>query len=157
MKIKLRRLSHKGYKVDMPVIRDNGDWIDLMTAERVSMLSGEYLQIPLGIAVEMPNGFEAVVVPRSSTFRKWGVFLANSQGVIDNTYSGSFDEWCFPAFAAHSSEIPSGTRICQFRIQPSQFATPWQKIKWLFTRKIEIVEVDVLNGNQRGGLGSTGD
>lgn len=157
MKIKVRRISHKGNKVPMPAIFPQGDWIDLVTAETVSMLSGEYLQIPLGIAMSLPAGFEAVCVPRSSTFRKHGIMLANSQGVIDNSYSGTFDEWCFPAFAMHSTEILFGTRICQFRIQPSQFATPWQKIKWLFTRKIEIVEVDVLNDNQRGGLGSTGD
>lgn len=157
MTIKIRRLSHYGYKVDMPKRIDVGDWIDIMSADEVKLEKGEYTMVPLGIAVELPKGYEAVVVPRSSTFRRHRVLLANSFGVIDNKYCGNFDEWQFPAICmAEETKIPAGTRIAQFRVQLSQFATPWEKIKWLFTRKINIVEVDVLTNKDRGGIGSTG-
>lgn len=157
MKIRYRRLMNgDGNVVDKIERLRQGDWLDLRTKERISVLSGEYHEIPLGIAVELPAGFEAVVVSRSSTYRKFGLLLANGQGVIDESYNGDTDEWHFLAICHKAVEIPANTRICQFRVQPNQFASPWQKIKWLFTRKIEFVEVGCLGNVSRGGLGSTG-
>jgi dUTP pyrophosphatase len=120
-----------------------GDWIDLRAAEDVTMKAGEYKMIPLGIAMELPVGYEALVAPRSSTFRKYGVLLANSIGIIDESYKGDNDEWNFRAYAERDTFIPKNERICQFRIiehQPS----------------LSIVEVDTLGNPDRGGIGSTG-
>ncbi len=153
MKIRYRLLG----KDAMPVERNGkGDWIDLATKERISVLSGEYHEIPLGIAMELPAGFEALVKPRSSEFRAYGMLLVDSPSAIDNSYNGDNDEWHFIAYTTRAVEIPAGMRIAQFRIQPSQFATPWQKIKWLFTSKIEFEQVSVLGNINRGGIGSTG-
>lgn len=157
MKIRYRRIKNsEGNVVDKIERLPQGDWIDLRTKERISLLSGEYHAIPLGIAMELPKGLEALVLPRSSTPKRWHLRIANAQAVIDCSYNGNNDEWHFLADCVEAVEIPFNTRICQFRIQPSQFATPWQKIKWLFTRKIEFVEVDVLDNPNRGGIGSTG-
>ena len=112
--------------------------------------------IPLGIAMELPKGFEAVILPRSSTFNNYSVILSNSEGVIDSSYCGDNDEWKFQAIALSNVEIPKGSRICQFRIQLSQKATFWQKLKWLFSNKIEFVWVDKLGNENRGGFGTTG-
>jgi dUTP pyrophosphatase len=120
-----------------------GDWIDLRAAEDVTMKAGEYKMIPLGIAMELPKGYEALVAPRSSTFRKYGVLLANSIGIIDESYKGDNDEWNFLAYAERDTFIPKNERICQFRIiehQPS----------------VALVEVDTLGNPDRGGIGSTG-
>ena len=158
MKIRYRRIKNSdGQVVDKIERLPQGDWIDLRTRERVSLLSGELAYIPLGIAMELPKGFEAVGVPRSTTPRKWKLRMANCQFVIDGSFAGDNDEWNFIADCKEAVEIPYNTRICQFRIQPSQFATPWQKIRWLFTRKIEFVEVEVLGNVNRGGIGSTGN
>ena len=105
--------------------------------------------------MQLPKGFEAVVLPRSGT-PKLGIMCANSEGVIDNSYCGNDDEWRFPAIAFQSTTINKGDRICQFRVQLSQKATIWQKLRWLFSNKIELVSVDKLDGNNRGGFGSTG-
>lgn len=158
MRIRYRRLMNsEGSVVDKIERLPQGDWIDLRTKERISVLQGEYHEIPLGIAMELPKGFEAIVVPRSSTYRKYGLLQVNlPKGVVDESYNGDTDEWHFQSECHKAVEIPANTRICQFRIQPNQFATPWQKIKWLFTRKIEFVEVDCLGNVARGGLGSTG-
>lgn len=99
--------------------------------------------IPLGIAMELPEGYEALVAPRSSTFRKYGVLLANSIGIIDESYKGDNDEWNYLAYAIRDTFIPKNERICQFRIirhQPS----------------VALVEVDTLGNPDRGGIGSTG-
>lgn len=128
----------------MPKQIDQGDWIDLRTAKEVVLDAGEYEIIPLGIAVELPEGYEAHIVPRSSTFGKWGILLANSVGIIDNSYRGDSDEWGFPAYAEWFTVIPKGTRIAQFRIVENQ-------------PKFEIVEVETLGNDDRGGFGSTGD
>lgn len=120
-----------------------GDWIDLRAAETVELKAGEYKKIPLGVAMELPKGYEALVLPRSSTFMKYGVILANSMGVIDESYCGDGDEWNFLAFALHDTVIPKNERICQFRIiehQPS----------------VSIREVEELGNADRGGIGSTG-
>lgn len=122
---------------------EQGNWIDLRCAEDVHMEEGEYRQIPLGVAMQLPDGFEALVVPRSSTFRKYGVILANSMGVIDTSYNGDNDEWCFPAIATREVDIKKNERICQFRILYRQ-------------PDVEIIAVDSLGNPDRGGLGSTG-
>ena len=149
-----------------------GEWIDLKAAETIQLTSPiantlygkrdkrdvvfEYQMIPLGIGMKLPEGFEAHVLPRSSTFKNFGILLANSQGIIDSSYSGPNDQWKFPALATRDITINEGERICQFRIMLSQKATVWQKIKWLFTNKIEFEFVDDYDGIDRGGFGSTG-
>lgn len=154
-------------------IKEQGDWFDLKCKENVVMtgpfantLNGNrtkrdvefnYQQIPLGVAMKLPDGCEAIVNPRSSTFRKWGILLANSQGVIDHTYQGDGDEWQFPAIALRDVNIPAGTSIAQFRIQLSQRATFWQKLKFYLSSGVEIEYVEKLDAPNRGGIGSTGD
>ena len=138
-RIKIRYLRD----IDRIVKIETGNWIDLRCAEDVEMKAGEYRQIPLGVAMELPNGYEAIVAPRSSTFSKYGVLMANSIGVIDESYKGDGDEWNFLAYAARDTVIPKNTRICQFRIVRHQ--------PFLFFR-----EVDRLGNDDRGGIGSTG-
>lgn len=146
---------------------DKGEWIDLRASETRVFQSPtmiefdgrvifDYQLIPLGFAMELPKGFEAVILPRSSTFKNYCVMCANSQGVIDSSFSGNNDIWQFPAIAFKSRTINEGDRICQFRIQPSQKASIWTKIKWLFTNKVEFVEVENLQNADRGGIGTTG-
>ena len=120
-----------------------GDWIDLRVAEDVELKAGEYKMLPLGVAMELPKGYEALMLPRSSTFKKYGVILVNSMGVIDESYCGDSDEWNFLAYAIRDTKIPKNERICQFRIMEHQ-------------PPVEIVEVDVLGNKNRGGIGSTG-
>ena len=112
--------------------------------------------IPLGVAIKLPSGFEAILSPRSSTYKHYGIIQSNSIGVVDNSYSGNDDEWMLPVIAFKKTTIPEGDRLCQFRIQLSQRATIWQKLKWLFSNKIKIVQVDSLDDKARGGFGSTG-
>jgi dUTP pyrophosphatase len=120
-----------------------GDWIDLRAAETVVMKAGEYRMIPLGVAMELPKGYEAIVAPRSSTFKKYGVILANSIGIIDEAYKGDNDEWNFLAYATRNTKIHKNERICQFRIIQHQ-------------PLIHLQEVDSLGNEDRGGIGSTG-
>lgn len=120
-----------------------GDWIDLRSAETVIMETGEFRLISLGVSMKLPEGYEAHVVPRSSTFKNFGILLANSFGVIDNSYSGDKDIWKFPAIAMRDTIIHKGDRIAQFRIMKKQ-------------PEIEFIEVDELVGPNRGGIGSTG-
>ena len=120
-----------------------GDWIDLRAAEDVFIKAGEYKAIPLGIAMELPKGYEALVVPRSSTFKKHRVRLANSIGVIDESYKGDNDEWHFLAEAKEDTLILKNDRICQFRIIKHQ-------------PRLKLVEVESLGNADRGGIGSTG-
>ena len=120
-----------------------GDWIDLRAAEDVSMKAGEYRMIPLGVAMELPKGYEALVAPRSSTFKKYGIILANSIGVIDEAYKGDNDEWNFLAYATRNTKIHKNERICQFRIIQHQ-------------PLIHLQEVESLGNTDRGGIGSTG-
>lgn len=137
IKIKLRR----GINTVSP--QENSDWIDLCAAEETKLLAGEYKAIPLGAAIELPRGYEAIIAPRSSTFKTYGILMANSIGVIDESYRGDYDEWHFPAFATRHTVIHAGERICQFRIIKHQ---PRYRLKW----------VNHLKGRNRGGLGSTG-
>lgn len=120
-----------------------GDWIDLKSAVDVWYDKGHSGIIPLGIAVELPDGYEAHIVPRSSTFKKTGLILANSFGVIDNSYRGNDDQWGFPYYATKAGHIRKGQRIAQFRIVENQ-------------PDFEIVMVDSLESENRGGFGSTG-
>lgn len=123
---------------------ENGDWIDLRIAEDVTLEAGEFKLIPLGVAMMLPKGYEALVIPRSSTFKKYGIIQANSVGLIDETYCGNNDEWHFPAYATRNINIPKNTRICQFRIIEHQ-------------PPVDIVEVKELSEINRGGFGSTGE
>lgn len=158
LKIKVKELTEGC----MPSIIQNGDWIDLVCAEDMKLNittledNPDVKYIPLGIAMQLPKGFEAIVAPRSSTPNRFGIICANSFGVIDNCYCGNNDEWKFPVIAIRPTFIEKGCRICQFKIQLSQKATLWQKIKWLFSSGIELVKVDNLQENSRGGFGSTG-
>ena len=120
-----------------------GDWIELRCAERVELKAGEYKLLRLGVGMILPDGYEAHVLPRSSTPSKFGIILANSMGVIDNSYSGDADEWRFPAVAIRDTVIEKGDRIAQFRIMKNQ-------------PQIIFEEVEHLNEVSRGGIGSTG-
>lgn len=120
-----------------------GDWLDLRAAEDVEMKQGEYRLISLGISVQLPPGFEAHVVPRSSTFKNFGVIQSNHMGVIDESYSGDNDVWMFGAIAMRDTKISKNDRICQFRILAKQ-------------PDIAIMEVESLGNKDRGGFGSTG-
>ena len=120
-----------------------GDWIDLRAAEEITMTAGEFKMIPLGVAMELPSGYEALVAPRSSTFKKYGVLLSNSIGIIDESYKGDGDEWHFPALAMRDTVIQKNERICQFRIIQHQ-------------PLIHLKEVEHLGNDDRGGFGSTG-
>ena len=126
-----------------PISRiEQGSWIDLRCGQDTIINEGEYKQIPLGIAMELPEGFEAIIAPRSSTFRKYGILLANGIGVVDNSYNGDNDEWHFLAHATRKTYIPRNERICQFRILRSQ-------------GDIDFLPVHKLGNPDRGGLGST--
>ena len=122
---------------------NTGDWIDLRAAETFNIRKGEYALIPLGVAMELPEGYEALVVPRSSTFKKYGIIQVNSIGVIDESYKGDNDEWHFPAFALRDTVIHKNERICQFRIIEHQ-------------PLVHLKEVEHLGNDNRGGIGSTG-
>ena len=162
LKIKVKRINKN---IQLPSIIKKGDWIDLRVSETVCFKAPVVYEdkvtfdtklINLGVAIELPKGFEAHILPRSSTFRNFGIILANSKGIIDNIYCGDRDEWKFNAVALRDCTVYEGDRICQFRIQLSQKATFLQKLKWLLSSGIEIVEVDSLNNPDRQGIGSTG-
>ena len=139
--IRIKYLSDKIEK--LRYIDGKSDWIDLRAAERVELKAGEFRLIPLGVAIELPEGYEAHVVPRSSTFKNYGVIQTNSMGVIDETYCGDNDQWFFPAYALRDTVIHANDRICQFRIMEHQPA-------------ILFEETDSLDHEDRGGIGSTG-
>ncbi|MBR1979703.1 dUTP diphosphatase [Candidatus Proelusimicrobium excrementi] len=140
MKIRIKRVRDG---VLLPEKISKGDWIDLRAAKSVVLKAGEYQLIPLGIAMELPEGYEAIVAPRSSTFKRGGILLANSIGIIDESYKGDNDEWHFPALAIRDTTIMVNERICQFRIVEHQ-------------PEIEFEVVSSLGNENRGGLGSTG-
>lgn len=133
------------YHADITPISEieQGDWIDLRTAEDVVLYPGEFKIISLGVSMKLPDGYEALVIPRSSTFKNWGVIQTNSCGLIDNSYCGDNDVWKFPALATKYVVIPKNTRICQFRIQKKM-------------EKCEFETVNHLENVDRGGFGSTG-
>lgn len=120
-----------------------GDWIDLKTREKITLEKGESKLIPLGVCMQIPPGYEALLVPRSSTFKHYGIIQTNSIGVIDESYCGDGDEWCMPVYATRLTVIEKGTRLCQFRIIEHQ-------------PELKIRLVDHLGNTNRGGFGSTG-
>lgn len=142
MKIILK-IEIKAGQDQIPEIIECGDWIDLRSAETIRMKKNDYHVISLGVAMKLPDGYEAHVVPRSSTFARYGILMVNGFGVIDNSYCGDGDIWGFPALAMRDTVINKGDRICQFRIVKNQ-------------PKFEFISVDGLNSPDRGGFGSTG-
>ena len=141
--IKIKYISEKIEKIGKIGGSEKSDWIDLRAAEDVKMKKGDFKLIPLGVAMELPAGYEAHVVPRSSTFKNFGVIQTNHMGVIDESYCGDNDQWYMPVLAVRDTEIHVNDRICQFRI-----------IKKM--DEIILEEVEELNNKNRGGLGSTG-
>lgn len=142
MKKKITILYHKNQMSRIEKI-SKGDWIDLRLAETVTLKKGEYQLLSLGVSIKLPKGYEALVAPRSSTFKNYGIIMANSIGIIDETYCGTNDIWRFPALATKDITIPADTRIAQFRIIKHQ-------------PKIEFIIADKLSNSNRGGIGSTG-
>lgn len=124
-------------------IENKSDWYDLRAAETVSLKAGDFKLIPLGVGMILPDGYEANIVPRSSTFKNYGIIQTNSFAVIDNSYSGDNDQWFLPVYATRDIVINKNDRICQFRINKKQ-------------PNFDIEEVEHLGANNRGGFGSTG-
>lgn len=124
-------------------IDGKSDWIDLRASETVTLEKGEFKLIPLGVAMELPKGYEAHVVPRSSTFKTYGILQVNSCGIIDGSYCGDQDMWRMPVYATRDTTIRKNDRICQFRIVENQ-------------PNIEFCQVAFLENESRGGFGSTG-
>ncbi len=160
-----------------PVDFEIGDWFDLCTAEevilkapqanklhklnqnkptpevRVRDVDFDFHLIPLGVAMEMPKGMECHLLPRSSSFKKYGILQANAMGIMDRSFASDKDEWKLPVVATRSVTIPKGTRIAQFRVVPSQKATIWQKLRWLFSNGVKLIKVEYLNNPERKGFG----
>lgn len=177
MKIKIKEVTPGC----MPEIIKVGDWIDLITAEdytlkcpHAKMLHKQkkkedenteryrdvifnYTLLDLGVVIEMPKGYEGILLPRSSSFKKWGIIQTNSMGIVDNDYKGPNDIWKMPVMATRTVTIPKGTPIAQFKVQLSQKATIWQKIKWLFSSKVELVKADEVTNEDRKGIGEGSD
>lgn len=122
----------------------HGDWIDLRSGIDIMLDKDEEAIIPLGIAIQLPEGYEAIIAPRSSTYKKWGIIQTNSIGIIDETYCGDNDEWCLPVRALRLTHIHKNDRICQFRIIEHQPI-------------LILEEVKMLNNPDRNGFGSTGE
>ena len=122
---------------------EKGDWIDLSANETIALKKGEFKLIPLGVAMKSPKGYEANIVPRSSTYKNFKVLQTNSFSVIDNSYSGDNDQWLYPVIAMEDTIIHKNDRICQFRINQVQ-------------PNIKVEEVEHLDNVDRGGFGSTG-
>ena len=141
VEIKIRYANDKIEK--LRYIDGKSDWIDLRAAENVVMKKGEFKLISLGVAMELPKGYEAHIVPRSSTFINYGIIQTNHCGIIDESYSANEDIWKFPALAIRDTEIKTNDRICQFRIVEHQ-------------PTVNFKEVDDLGNDSRGGFGSTG-
>ena len=122
---------------------NKGDWIDLRSAADIFLTKGQFALIPLGVGMVLPEGYEAHIAPRSSTFKNWKIIQVNSVGVVDNSYSGDADQWMMPVYATEDTEFKKNDRICQFRIIEKM-------------PELEIEEVEHLNDKSRGGFGSTG-
>ena len=139
--IKIKYFSDEIERLDY--IDGKSDWIDMRASEEVTLKAGEFKLIPLGVAMQLPKGYEAHLVPRSSTFKTWGIIQTNSMGVVDCSYCGDNDMWRMPVIAMKDTEIHVNDRICQFRIFKNQPV-------------IKFDEVSHLEGTDRGGFGSTG-
>ena len=120
-----------------------GDWIDLRSAETVHLKKGEFHLIPLGVGMILPSGYEAHIVPRSSTYKNFKVIQTNHMGVVDHSYCGDNDVWMMPVIAVEDTTINKNDRICQFRIEKIQ-------------PHIDFEEVEVLDNRDRAVIGSTG-
>ena len=144
METKTIRIKYFTDKIDrLAYIGGKSDWIDLRCAKEVQMKPAEFRLIPLGVAMQLPEGFEAHVVPRSSTFKNFGIIQTNHTGIIDESYCGDNDQWFMPAYALRDTEIHVNDRICQFRIVEHQ-------------PQLAFEETEELGNRDRGGLGSTG-
>ena len=139
-KIKIKYLNDSIERVSKI---EKGDWIDLRSAEDVELKQGEHKLIHLGVAMQLPKGYEAHIVPRSSTFKKWGIIQTNHMGVVDNTYCGNSDWWFMSVYATRDTKIEKDDRICQFRIEKKM-------------PKVKFETVEFLGNENRGGCGSTG-
>ena len=159
----MEQIKIKYHVKDIPKLKkiDKGDWIDMYAAEDVIIFEGDWKLISLGVSIKLPEGYEAHVVPRSSTFKTWGILQTNSMGIIDEAYCGENDIWKLPVYCLKGksvytekennvltiveryTEIKKGDKICQFRIMKKQ-------------PKIEFEEVEVMEDSDRGGFGSTG-
>ena len=128
---------------ELCAVAGKSDWIDLHAAEEVTLKAGEFRLIPLGVAMALPEGYEAHIVPRSSTFKNYGILQTNSIGVVDWSYRGDNDEWRMPVYATRDVTIEKNARICQFRIVRNQ-------------PPLTFTRVERLDGPDRGGFGSTG-
>ncbi len=140
---KLIKIKYFDKKIDKVEKIEQGDWIDLRTAATIYLDAGDSTLIPLGVGMILPNGCEAHVVPRSSTFKNYGIIQTNGMGIIDESYCGNDDQWFMPVYATRRATIPKNSRICQFRI-----------VEKMPEYKIE--EVENLEEKSRGGHGSTG-
>ena len=140
MEIKVKKLVDGLHDINQA---HNGEWYDLRCAKDMYLITGELAYIPLGVAIELPEGYEAIVAPRSSAAKKFGIIQANSIGVIDHAYCGDNDEWMMPVYAIRNTTIHKNDRICQFRIQKIQ-------------PEADIVYVLELGNKDRNGIGSTG-
>ena len=140
MEIKIKYFTDKIEKI-API--QKGNWIDLRASERVELKKGDFALIPLGVAMELPKGYEAHIAPRSSTFKNFGIIQANSVGIVDNSYCGDNDMWRCPVIAMRDTVIDINDRICQFRVMEIQ-------------PEIEFKIVDSLGNEDRGGFGTTG-
>lgn len=138
------RIKYFSEQIDhLAYIDGKSDWIDLRASETVELKAGEFALIPLGVAMELPKGYEAHIVPRSSTFKNFGIIQTNSCGIVDGSYCGDEDMWRMPVYAVRDTKIEQNDRICQFRIVENQ-------------PKIVFEEVAHLDNKNRGGFGSTG-
>lgn len=142
LNIKIKYFTDELEKIKF-VGKNKSDWIDLRAAKEQVLKKGDFALIPLGVAIKLPEGYEAHLVPRSSTFKNYGIIQTNSTGIIDNSYCGDNDQWMMPVYATRDTIINFNDRICQFRIVKNQ-------------PEVNLVEVDKLEDSNRGGFGSTG-
>ena len=140
MQIKIKYFTDQ---IDKLAKITQGDWIDLRSAETIALKAGDFKLIPLGVAMQLPAGYEAHIAPRSSSFKNWGILQTNSIGIIDNSYCGDNDQWLMPVYATRDTIINQNDRICQFRIVKNQ-------------EPVEFITVEHLDNSDRGGYGSTG-
>ena len=140
MEIKVKYFSTEIKPLEMTA---KGNWVDLRSAVNQKLKAGDFVYIPLGVGMILPDGYEALIAPRSSTFKNFGIIITNSPGVVDSSYRGDGDQWACAAYALRDTEINVNDRICQFRIIESQ-------------PQLTFMPVEKLDDTDRGGFGSTG-
>lgn len=141
---KIKIIYHDKNMPKLTFINDKSDWIDLRASKDYSLIKGEFALIDLGVSMKLPEGYEAHIVPRSSTYKNYKIIQTNSTGIVDNSYSGTNDVWKMPVLATEDTHINKYDRICQFRIMKKM-------------EEINFIETDSLDNNNRGGFGSTGE